>query len=58
MAWQVKDLALSLLWHGFDPLPVNVHMPWVWPKIFFKFYNISELQKMAQEEERLVPATV
>ena len=24
---RVKDLALSLLWQGFDPWPRNVHMP-------------------------------
>lgn len=39
----VKDLSLSLRWHGFDPwhcqsseisleLPWNFHMPWVWLK--------------------------
>ena len=29
---RVKDLALSLLWQGFDPWPRNVHMPQVQPK--------------------------
>ena len=29
LAHQVKDLALSLLWHGFDPWPGNFHMLWV-----------------------------
>ena len=24
MAQQMKDLALSLLWHGFDPWPGNI----------------------------------
>ena len=28
MAQQVKDLAWSLLWCGFDPLPGNFHRPW------------------------------
>ena len=32
MVKQVKDLALSLLWHGFDPWPWNFCMPQVWPK--------------------------
>ena len=27
MAQQVKDLALSLLWHGFNPWPQNFPMP-------------------------------
>ena len=27
----VKDLALSLLWLGFNTWPGNFHMPWVWP---------------------------
>ena len=31
MAQLVKDLSLSLLWHGFDPWPGNFHMPWAWP---------------------------
>ena len=33
MAQQVKDLSLSLLWLGFDPLPGNFQMPQAWPKI-------------------------
>ena len=28
----VKDTALSMLWHGFDPWPRNFCMPWMWPK--------------------------
>ena len=28
----VKDLALSLLWRGFDSWPRNFHMPWMCPK--------------------------
>ena len=32
VAQQVKDLALSLLWHQFDPWPGNFCMLWVWPK--------------------------
>ena len=28
----VKDLALLLLWHGFDPWSENFLMPWVLPK--------------------------
>ena len=28
----VKDLALSLLWLGFYPWPVNFYMSWVQPK--------------------------
>lgn len=27
MAQQVRDLALSLLWHGFLPWPGTFHMP-------------------------------
>ena len=29
MAQEVKDLMLSLLWHGFDPWPWNMFMPQV-----------------------------
>ena len=32
VAQQVKDLALSLLWHGFHPRPRYFHMPQLWPK--------------------------
>ena len=32
MAQQVMDLALLLLWHGFDPWPRNFYTPQVWPK--------------------------
>ena len=32
MAQRVKDLALSLLWHGFNPQSGNLHMPQVQPK--------------------------
>ena len=32
VARRVKDLALSLLWCGFDPWPGNLPMPWAWPK--------------------------
>ena len=32
MAQGIKDLALLLLWHGFNLWPGNFHMPWVWPK--------------------------
>ena len=28
----VKDPELSLLWLGFDPWPMNFHMPQIWPK--------------------------
>ena len=28
----VNDIVLSLLWHGFDPWPRNVHMPQGQPK--------------------------
>ena len=28
----VKELALSLLWRGFDPWPRNFPMLWVYPK--------------------------
>ena len=28
MTHRVKDLALSLLWHRFNPLPRNFHMSW------------------------------
>ena len=31
MAQQFKDLALSLLWHGFDPRSENFHMLYAWP---------------------------
>ena len=33
MAQQVKDLALSLLRHGFDPWLGNFHMLWVQKKV-------------------------
>ena len=36
VAQWVKDLALLLLWHGFDPWPRNVCMLWVWPKTTYK----------------------
>ena len=29
MAQQLKDPALSLLWHEFNPWPGNFHVPWV-----------------------------
>ena len=29
---QVKDLMLSLLWHGFGPWLGNFLMPWMWPR--------------------------
>ena len=29
---EVKDPALSLLWHGFNPCSGNFHMLWAWPK--------------------------
>lgn len=32
MAQQVKDLAFSLLWNGFNLWPGNFHMLWAWPK--------------------------
>ena len=32
VAQWVKDLALSLLWYGFDPWPGNFLMLWAWPK--------------------------
>ena len=32
MAQKVKDPALSLLWHGFDPWSGNFLMPWVQPQ--------------------------
>ena len=32
MAQQFKDLALSLMWQGFDPWPGNFHTLWAWPK--------------------------
>ena len=31
--WQVKDLALSLLWHGFKTWPRNFHILQVQPKV-------------------------
>lgn len=31
-ALQVRDLALSPQWLGFDPWPGNVHMLWAWPE--------------------------
>ena len=34
MAQWVKDLALSLLWHEFDPWTENFQKPWVCPKQF------------------------
>ena len=32
MAQQVKDLAWSLLWHGFGPWPLNFHRPRACPE--------------------------
>ena len=32
VAQWVKDLALTLLWHGFNPWPGNFHMLWAQPK--------------------------
>lgn len=32
MAQGVKDLALLLWHHGFNPWPGSSHMPWEWPK--------------------------
>ena len=32
VAQQVKDLALSLIWHGFDPWLGNLRMLQMWPK--------------------------
>ena len=32
MVERLKDPALSLLWHRFDPWPRSFHMPWNWPK--------------------------
>ena len=28
----VKDLVVSLLWHGFDAWPRNFYMPWAQPE--------------------------
>ena len=37
----VKDPALSLLWHGFNPLPGDFHMPQAWrPKIAIELLNV------------------
>ena len=35
MAPQVKDPALLLLWHGFDPWPGRFHVLWPQPVFFF-----------------------
>ena len=40
MAQHVKDLALSLLWHVFNPWPGNFRMPQTWPK---KEKNVNHL---------------
>ena len=32
VAQQVEDLALSLLWQGFNPWPGNFYVLWVQPK--------------------------
>ena len=32
MAQQIKDLALSLLWHRFDTWPGYFLVPWAWSK--------------------------
>ena len=40
MAQWVKDLALSLLWRGFDPWPGNFRIPWAWPKQTNKQKNL------------------
>ena len=39
MAQQIKDPRLSLLWHRFNPIPGNFHMPWAWPKKKKKLTN-------------------
>ena len=43
MQW-LKDLALSLLWHRFDPWPGNFHVLWAWPK---KFKHVHESLKVS-----------
>lgn len=37
----VKDLVLSLLWHGVDPWPGKFHMPW-------KKFNKKDKSKCSQ----------
>ena len=36
VAQQVKDIALSLLWCGFESRALQFHMPWTQPKKLIK----------------------
>ena len=48
MAQRVKDLVLPLLWHGFDPWPGNVCVPWYDKK---KKKKKKERKKMRVSEQ-------
>ena len=58
---QVKDPALSLLRHRFDPWPRNFHMPWTQPNFFF-FLNTVFRSTIAHAHglvhQRLNPASL
>ena len=49
----MEDVALSLLWHGFDPWPGNFRMPWVWPKKKKekKTESLTELAEISRTEQ-------
>ena len=49
-----KDLALSLLWHRFNPWPGNFRMPQAWPKQTNKkhLYYLSLCWSRIQEQSR------
>ena len=53
MAQQVKDLALSLLWHGFHPWPGNFCVPQAWPKkmmLRMKAKSLSPAQVLGRKK--------
>ena len=54
MAQQIKDLVLSLLWHGFDPWPRNSYMPQAWQKKIkkYSFLNLFPNQPVHIIDER------
>ena len=48
----VKDLALSLLWHGFNPKPGNVCIPW--PKNKFYLFILKNYRNI-KERKKILP---
>ena len=55
MARQVKNLALSLLWLGFDPWSWNFHMLWVWPKKTEPAHSLTSLQETHTDTIKFPP---